>query len=257
MLDRQFTGREPVSELLIYRQVSGAAEFLAQALHWSREIFGDETQGIIRVPQVEAEESFAVDQIVSVGFPRCNIVDPDNLVLRMFDMWSPRQFNDAGRFRFAARRAVAVAEKVYSPIQKESDTGKEKFRTSSLYQALDSIGHEFDIFDQTDVPIRVAGVEQVDMATGSKRIELGLGLHPTDRATTMLLRQSRMCLTALGMHSKRVAYPATTLHVDIPFASLPADTTPQDGNEFVGRIVPYLEGLNLRLGGVLASPDLD
>lgn len=239
------------SSLLIYRQVSGAEEFLAQAAFWGDKIFGQETVGIVEVPADEMADNpgFDTKTLVEVGLPRVRLVDPTEMILHIFDRGAPKELNLGGKMRFALKKTILSAERVYRPVSRDTPAGSEKFRTRDIYETTDSIGFLHGIPDQKNVRILCGGIAApLDYRT--EDFNLSLLLNPAFDSTRMLAQHARTYLTGIADHSKKVAYPATTTLLHIPFATLPSDATERQGLEYIEKMTDASRNLVLRAAGV-------
>lgn len=239
------------SSLLIFRRVSGAEEFLAQAAFWGDKIFGQDTVGLVEVDSDDTVEDYGFDtkQLVEVGLPRVKLVDPDEMILHIFERGAPKELNLGGRMRFAVRKTITSVEKVYRPVSRESPTGSEKFRTSSIFETTDRIGLQYDVYDQQDVRLLCSGVT-APIGYDSNAFNLSLLLHPALNTTRMLVEHARTYLSGVGDHSKKVVYPASTTMLHIPFATLPSDTTERQGHDYIEKLSEVARTLVLRASGV-------
>ncbi len=239
------------SSLLIYRQVSGAEEFLAQAAFWGDKIFGQDTVGIVEVPTDEMAENpgFDTKTLVEVGLPRVRLVDPAEMILHIFDRGAPRELNLGGKMRFALRKTIFSADRVYRPVSRDAPAGSEKFRTRDIYETTDSIGFMHGILDQKKVRLLCGGIT-APLDYRSAGFNLSLLLNPAFDSTRMLTQHARAYLSGIAVHSKKVAYPAATTLLHIPFATLPADTTERQGLEYIEKMTKASRNLVLRAAGV-------
>lgn len=244
--------RVDMDQLVIERPVFDAEKLVAAARHIGQLVFGEDSAGLIDIPnpQRSGELDIQLSDIVAVSVPRVRVVDPEQLKLRMFELWAPRELNHDGRFRNAAGKLIRRAERVYSPIIKPGEEPGPKYRTSTLYAMFDRIGFDFGVFDQTDVPIRCEALGNPVIPEDDERIHLSLLLHPTDNVSRMLNRQAKACLRGLGDISKRVTYPSAVSIVHVPFCSLPADALQSDYDKFVELTTEQVQDAQLRIGGV-------
>lgn len=250
MYSRHDRGR--IDQLVISRPVYGAEKLVAAAVAIGEHVFGSDRTGFIGLPDevVSEEQGVSLDEIVPVTQPRTRVIDADNLALRMFEVWSPRDRNDNGRFRYAARLLVEKGGRVFSPVHQD-DPGAPKRRTSTLYGRLSAIGLDYDVMDQTDIAIRCFGLTEPVAPHTDGLVHLSLGLHPTDTVSRMLVAQARACQDSLGEVAKKIGYPAGVPQVHIPFCSLPSAITREQGNEFVSLLSEHIESAKLRVGGVV------
>lgn len=226
------------TSLEIYRPVTGDDDFLARANHLALKVFGFEQTAVVAEfiehdDDIDAFESqIKTKELRNIGFPRATVKKSDELELVLLERKVPRELNYASSFRNAAGKLIRMAEKVTSTTTKNG-VATEKYRTSPLYESLDSIGIRFDILDQEEVPIEIDGIHTDVEATKSNNLPLYLSLNPAKKSTRMLLEQSQFCMRSLAAHNKRAAYPASRTPLDIHFIDIPKDASERQINTFV------------------------
>ncbi len=243
---REFTTLE------IYRPIFGADEFLAKVGHFSLNIYGITNEAIVTQPSEEFFEdgnrTILLEDVIGVGFPRVKVARPDELKVTILERMIPKEMNYTSAFHMAARRLIARGEKVALPVKKEGEDAI-KYRTSSLYESLDNIGHKYDIFDQNSVDIVCGGIQTDVSVEDTDGTVLCLAFNPAKKSTKMLIEQSQRCQRGLAENSSKSAYPAARMPISIPFATLPPDTTERQAEEFV-ELTSKLLPLRLVMKGI-------
>lgn len=244
--------RHNMDGLVIDRPVFDAEKLVAATRFIAAEVFGEESAGLIAVSDEEAsrEHDIPLKTLVSVGLPRVRVAEPEDLRLRQYELWSPHALNHEGKFRYAARQLIRRAEKVYRPVVPGPE-GSPKYKTSGLYAVLTRIGLEHGFLDQTDIPIKAWSLSRPTDPDQHGRVHLSIALHPTDAATNMLVAQSKACQQGIAEISKRVAYPSGVTDVHMPFCTLPASMTAEQGERFVGLVEEQVRDASLRVGSVM------
>lgn len=242
----------PYCSLEIYRPIEGAEEFIAKTTHYANEIFGIENIAAITSPaadQSDPSENTRLLDVTGVGLPRTTIIRPEEARVVLLDRKTPRELNYANKFRWAAGRLIANAEKIYMPVKRDNNGLLIRYRTSSLYESFDRIGHQYDEFDQDDVPIECSDVQSSIDIENASLVPLSLTLNPALKSTRMLIEQSRLCMHSLAVHSRRAGYPVSRAPLDLHVANVPNDASERQINEFVGRMREQLP-LKLIMRGV-------
>jgi hypothetical protein len=243
---REFTSLE------IFRPISGADEFLAKVGHFALNIFGITNEAIVTQPSEEVFEddsrTVLLEDVIGVGFPRVKVARPDELKVTILERMIPKEMNFAGAFRLAATKLVEKGEKVALPVRKDGDETV-KYRTSSLYESLDNIGHKYDIFDQNNVEIVCNGIQTDLSVENTLGTVLSLTFNPAKKSTQMLIEQSQRCLRGLAENSTKAAYPTSRMPISIPFATLPVDSTERQAEEFLNHVSGTLP-IKLVMGGI-------
>lgn len=242
----------PFSSLEIYRPVEGAEEFIAKTTHYANEIFGIDNIAVVTSPsatQLEVGDDTQLLDITGVGLPNASVIRPDEARIVLLERKTPRELNYANKFRWAAGRLIANAEKIYMPVKKDSNGSVVKYRTSSLYESFDRIGHKYDEFDQNEVMIECNDIHATVDIEHTKEVPLSLTLDPALKSTRMLLEQSRLCIQSLSDHSKRAGYPVSRSPLDMQVARVPNDASERQIHEFARTIREQLP-LKLVMRGI-------
>ncbi|MCA9330024.1 hypothetical protein KDA11_05220 [Candidatus Saccharibacteria bacterium] len=239
--------------LLISRRVYGGRKIVASAIEIGRHLFGDQPAGFIEIPNLQQSAKFgmSVNTLTPVTLPSVKVVDPDELILKMFERSAPRNQNFNGKFNYATNKLISDTQSIYRSKSREEDESGVRYRPSGLYETLTRIGLDYDVFDQSDIPIKIGGL--INTSTDTKpdgATQLSLSLHPTHLMTKMIIQQADICRSGLARQSVKVGYPYAPHQIHIPLCTLPGDASLTQESEFINQMLPLVIGAELRAGGV-------
>lgn len=239
------------NEFIVYRQVTHADRLLAALRHVGERVFGHVAVGDLVEPVEDSEQTFGitVKQIVSLEQPKIVVYRAAELELRMFELFAPKESNMDGKFRYAAHKMFSHNEKVYKPVARTNPDGS-KFRTSNLYPLLDRIALSHGVIDQTNVPISLIGLHQVDSPEVTYGTRLSLVLNPGDETTRMFIEQSHACREAVADVSRRLTIPSGSSSLHIPCCELPDDVTATEMTEFTSGVARSIIDTRLTVTGI-------
>lgn len=249
--------REAFTSLEIYREVEdGADRFLDHVHDAGDQIYGNELRSVAAVPTIEEDDEAGEEMLMSVrGIerPRLDVFRATDLRLEMLERSAPARLNYGSSFRTAAGKLIRSAGyKAHRPIKRspeEEEAREASRRRESLANKLYQIGLKFDVVDQKHLPLWFHAVGlPIDITQDNQGQEVALIPDPKDRVTMMLVEQSKMCLRGLGMLSAKAAYPTSRTGLQIPFARLPLDASPEENSDFLKAVEEQLP-VRLTLGG--------
>lgn len=230
--------REAFTSLVIYRGVEeGATHFLDHVREAGEQIFGYEVHSV--TPEVcidESDESgdSTIMSIRGIPTPRLDLYKQRDLRLYLLDKYAPTRLNFSSKFRWAASKVINAADYIPHKRTKRSEGEEAQRHGGSLARRFYQIGLQYDILDQKHLELNFNAVTQpVELIHDYLGQEVTLLPDATDRAFMMLLDQAKLCVRGLGMHSAKVGYPECRRALQLPFARMPLDATPEQRADFI------------------------
>lgn len=218
----------------------GVVKLLNVARHMGNTIFGTDESSVYARPAgydedalingldtlgAEADEYPEILKIEGIGTPRLEVYNEDDLRLTLLHRRLPLDLNGTSQLRTAGRK-LARMEETHS---------RAKDRTSHMHDVLSRIGYQYDVPQQEEVPILFTGYAlNPDPDFADKGFELALIPSPADMVTHMNVAHIYACYAGLARISRKAAYPNSgAVPLNVPFARLPMDGTPEELERFM------------------------
>lgn len=246
-----------LSRLELYRQFTGAEDFLSSVAILGRKIIGShEPSAILPLPatgEVDEESGLRYRETIALSKRLVKVYSENELKLELLDRRMPYELNP--NFHNVASKLFARNTRIYRPTNKPGEeTEVPAYREKPLVHAFDSIGHNYDEFDQENVKVYFNHIQPVADIEHEGVLVVGLGLDPSKKSTHMLIDQSKESLRRLWSikNGRRTAYPYAPPQLSVPFAEIPLDTESEQMDKFFNEINKNLP-LQLIMGGLRQS----
>jgi hypothetical protein len=221
--------------LAVERPVEGGADFLNRAQRLASLVFytAEAPDTLVEIIGIDEEET---PSVIGAPAPLFRIYDADELQLPLIERKTVPWARAEGSFSQATKQLKNG--KIDSPKHRpKHPDGEPRFIHHPLLKQLVGIQLEYDFPKEDEVPFIVSRIGyrfDEDLTNGG--MELTLLPQVSDRATAMLIAQSKRSARALVEASVKVAYPNGYAHIEIPFARIFKSADPNQLEEYINKL---------------------